>query len=84
MELLEYYLENRHPIIVAVNTADLAYWDNENEVVDHAVVVAGMDEATISIYDPWFLEAPKVVEKIKFESAWLYREYAMAVIERSA
>ncbi|MEM7133949.1 MAG: hypothetical protein AAF702_47080 [Chloroflexota bacterium] len=49
----------------------------------HAVVVAAMDEATVSVYDPWFIDAPKVVRNLTFESAWLYREYAMAVIEKS-
>lgn len=84
MDLLKKDLEVGRPIIAAVDTRALPYWDNENEANYHAVVIAGIDESTVSVSDPWFIEAPKVVENVQFESAWLYREYAMAVIEKSS
>lgn len=81
MDVLHHHLHQGHPVIVSIDTRALPYWEHEDEMAYHAVVVAAMDEATVSVYDPWFTEAPKVVEKLTFESAWLYREYAMAVIE---
>lgn len=83
MEILHEYLANSHPVIAAIHTADLPYWATEPQFVDHAIVVSGIDEVAVAVHDPWFIEAPKVVEKTQFESAWLYREYSMAVIEKS-
>ena len=80
MEMLKDYLDQEQPVIVAVDTIDLPYWDNES--VGHAVVVVGLDEGTVSLHDPWFEDAPKVVEKVLFESAWLRHEYAYAVIQK--
>ena len=80
MEMLEEYLDQEHPVIVAVDTIDLPYWNQES--VSHAVVVVGLEEATVSLHDPWFEDAPKVVDRMLFESAWLRHEYAYAVIQK--
>lgn len=81
MEMLEEYLEQGHPVIVAVDTIDLPYWNQES--VSHAVVMVGLEESTVSLHDPWFEDAPKVVDRMLFESAWLRHEYAYAVIQKS-
>lgn len=81
MDMLAGTLRQNWPVITAVNTVDLPYWSGE--VTYHAVIVVGMDASSVWLHDPWFEDAPKEVERIKFESAWLRREYACAVIHRS-
>ncbi|MCB0079949.1 MAG: hypothetical protein KDE47_03420 [Caldilineaceae bacterium] len=81
MGLLETYLVNSYPVIASVNTIDLPYW--AGEAVDHAVVIAGLDEATLLIYDPWFT-APQTVASIQFESAWMRHTFLYAIITKRA
>ncbi|MEM7534699.1 MAG: cysteine peptidase family C39 domain-containing protein [Chloroflexota bacterium] len=78
MGLVENYVTSGLPIVVAVDTEYLPYWD---ESTAHAVVVAGIDSTRISLYDPWFDEAPKTVERVQFESTWLERDYLYGVIQ---
>ena len=80
--LLERTLQNNSPVIVSVNTIDLHYWHNES--TDHAIVVSGISESSVLLYDPWFNVAPQIVEKHKFESAWLRHEFLYGTILKRA
>lgn len=82
MGLLETSLVNNNPVIASVNTVDLPYWGDET--VDHAVIVVGIDESVISIFDPWFRIAPQTVSRIEFESAWLRHTFLYAIITKRA
>lgn len=81
MDMLGAFLLQGCPVIAAVNTIDLPYW--ADEVTYHAVIVVGMDDTKVWLHDPWFEDAPKEVDRIKFESAWLRREYACAIVQQS-
>lgn len=82
MDLLAQYIAQGHPVIASVNTVDLPYWNGESEA--HAVVVVDLDDATVSLHDPWFEDARKLVERSLFDSAWLRHEYRYAVIQKAA
>ena len=81
MELLAEYLHQGRPVIASVNTIELPYWQGQDE--SHAVVVVHLDESTVSLHDPWYEDAPQVVNRMHFESAWLHHEYLCAIIERT-
>ncbi len=81
MDLLQAYLEQKQPVITSIDTIDLPYWNKQS--LRHAVVVVGLDDTTVSINDPSFSDAPKIVERTQFDSAWLRREYIHAVIQKS-
>ena len=78
MALLDATLGRSIPVIVSVGTKYLPYW---TESTDHAIVVAGIDTSTVSIYDPWFKDAPKIIERIHMESAWLESEFLYGAIQ---
>ncbi len=61
---IESHLEQNHPIIAFVNTADLPYWKIDT---DHAVVVVGIDEESAYLNDPYFDDAPKQVPRSALE-----------------
>lgn len=77
MAMLNSYIIRSVPIILSVSTAYLPYW---TEDTDHAVVVAGIDADSVALYDPWFPDAPKLVERIHLESAWLESAFKYGVI----
>ncbi|MCI0580001.1 MAG: peptidase C39 family protein [Chloroflexi bacterium] len=77
LQALRGHLENGWPPIVAVDTAQLPYWD---EATDHAVVVVGMDEQQVYINDPNTGDSPQIVSLAEFELAWLEKDYLYAVI----
>ena len=79
MSGLETFLDNGHPVIVFVRTGDLPYWQVNT---DHAIVVVGYDRETIYVNDPYFDNAPIVVNRGDFELAWLERDYYYALIAR--
>jgi ABC-type bacteriocin/lantibiotic exporter with double-glycine peptidase domain len=66
------------PVIVAVRTWPLAYW----QLIDtaHAVVVVGLDAEDIYLYDPYFVTAPQIVDLDSFLTAWSERDFEYAVI----
>lgn len=72
------FLASGLPVIVFLDTAELAYWEYEH--TDHAVVVIGMDEETVRLNDPEFREAPQVCSIGEFELAWLEKDNLFAVI----
>jgi predicted double-glycine peptidase len=77
LETLQTQLDTGLPVIVAVTTAELPYWD---EVTDHAVVVIGMDEQQVYINDPDMDSSPQVVSLADFELAWLEKDYLYALV----
>jgi ABC-type bacteriocin/lantibiotic exporter with double-glycine peptidase domain len=77
LDVLRKYLGNDQPCIVFVNTGELPYWET---TVDHAVVVAGMDEKYIYLNDPDLPEAPVSVPIGDFDLAWLEHDEMYAVL----
>jgi ABC-type bacteriocin/lantibiotic exporter with double-glycine peptidase domain len=71
-------LENGQPIIAFVDTGELPYW---SESTNHAVVVAGVDDKAVLVYDP-ALDAPQIVPREDFELAWLECDNVCALITR--
>ena len=76
---LDSLLRQGMPVIAFVSTHDLPYW---TYATDHAVVVAGVDDMQIYLFDPDrnAEESPVVVTRGDFELAWLERDYAFAVL----
>lgn len=70
------------PVIVAVQTWPLPYWQQLN--TDHAVVIVGLDREEIFLYDPYFAVAPQVVELETFLTAWSERDFEYVVIGLTA
>ena len=77
LEMLRSAIEMGLPVIVALDTAYLAYWA---EKTDHAVVVAGVDADIVIVHDPDLPDGPQLVPAVQFESAWLEHDYRYAVI----
>lgn len=75
---LQFHLESGLPVVVAVSTGKLTYWNHED--CDHVVVVVGMDDEWIYAHDPAFPTAPSQIAHQEFESAWLEQDYRYAVI----
>lgn len=72
------FLVSGLPVIVFLDTVELAYWKYEH--TDHAVVVIGVDEQNVRLNDPEFREAPQVCSIGEFELAWLEKDNLFAVI----
>ncbi|MFZ4660092.1 MAG: cysteine peptidase family C39 domain-containing protein [Caldilineaceae bacterium] len=82
LTIFEDHLSIGLPIIVAVQTWPLPYWQQLNS--DHAVVVVGLDQEEIFLYDPYFAAAPQVVDLDSFLTAWSERDFEYAVIGLTA
>jgi ABC-type bacteriocin/lantibiotic exporter with double-glycine peptidase domain len=65
------FLSSGWPCIVPVRSGELPYWMNIN--TDHAVVVVGMEAASVYLNDPAFTTAPIQVALGDFELAWFER-----------
>jgi ABC-type bacteriocin/lantibiotic exporter with double-glycine peptidase domain len=78
MGLVEAHLARQQPLIASVDTRELRYWNGLWRF--HAVVVVGIEADTVLLNDPAFVNAPQVVNRTEFESAWLEREYVYASI----
>jgi hypothetical protein len=78
LDILAEYLHAGQPVIAFVDTAHLGYW---SESTNHAVVVAGLSEDSVLLYDPAF-DDPQTVDTREFELAWLECDGMCAVIER--
>ena len=78
LAVLEDYLRRGLPLIAYVYTGELkSYW---GVATNHAVVVSGLDRATVYLNDPYFDDAPKVVTCDEFILAWLEQDYWFAAI----
>ena len=86
VRILLAHLESWLPIIVAVETWALPWWQSrtdltdEEKETDHAVVVVGLIDNTIYINDPSFKEAPQMVDLDVFLAAWAGFAYLYGVI----
>lgn len=75
---LRRHLEGGSPVIAAVNTAPLPYWDDDTA---HAVVVVGLEQDMVLINDPEFEQAPRAVPLDAFLLGWLEHDYRYAVLK---
>ncbi len=75
---LHHYLEQDLPVIAAVNTWALTYWDDE--VTSYAIVVTRIENDKVLVHDPAFPDAPKRITAIEFEAAWIEKDYLYAVL----
>lgn len=75
---LRQHLEGGSPVIAAVNTAPLPYWDDDTA---HAVVVVGLEQDMVLINDPEFEQAPRAVPLNAFLLGWLEHDYRYAVLK---
>lgn len=76
-DILQKHLQAGQPCIVFVKTGELPYW---NRALDHAVVLAGMDDAFVYLNDPSLPTAPTSVSRGDFDLAWLERDEMYAVL----
>lgn len=78
--IFAHHIELGLPVLVSVKTIDWKHW--LDEVVEHAVVVVGVDESqqTIYINDPFFSEAPIEMPLIAFEIGWEEKDCQYGVI----
>ncbi len=72
------HLESGLPLITAVDTGQLSYWQ---EATDHAVVIVGLDDTAVYLHDPNFTDSPQIVSRAEFELSWLEKNYLYAVIQ---
>jgi len=70
-------LHARQPCIAFVKTGELPYWKRS---VDHAVVVAGIDDGYVYLNDPDLPTAPISVSLGDFDLAWLEHDEMYAVL----
>ena len=77
-DILAAHLKHARPVIAFVDTGELSYW---SESTNHAVVVAGLDDRAVLVYDPAF-DSPQTVPRESFELAWLECDNVCAVITR--
>ena len=78
LSIFEHNISIGLPVIVAVQTWPLPYWQQIH--TDHAVVVVGLDDEAVFLYDPYFATAPQIVELDNFLTAWSERDFEYAVI----
>lgn len=79
LEEIHDHLSNDRPCIAFVKTIELPYWA---EAIDHALVVAGLDDEFVYLNDPAFPDAPKKVSHGDFDLAWLERDEYYATFKR--
>ncbi len=77
LRTLHAVLISGRPCIVPVKTGELPYWV---QVVDHAVVIVGMDARSVYLNDPAFNRSHIRVSIGDFDLAWLERDEMFAVI----
>lgn len=80
LDELKHHLQNSHPCIVLVRTAELPHW---TYATDHAVVVVGIEDQQVYVYDPAFAAAPIAIPLIAFELAWMDFDYRYALLTRA-
>lgn len=76
-ETLAHHLRQDQPCIAFIYTGELPYW---TAGVDHAVVVAGLDDQTIYLNDPVLPYGPIPVARGDFDLAWLEWDETYAVL----
>lgn len=71
------WLAQNVPCILFVRTGELPYW---NVDTPHAVVLAGLDQDSVSLLDPAIETAPVHVPIENLLLAWSYFDYAYAAL----
>jgi ABC-type bacteriocin/lantibiotic exporter with double-glycine peptidase domain len=79
VEQLKQFLDEGSPVIVAVMTAALPYWNADRP---HTVVVVGYDEQAVHLNDPKYPAAPQTVRWDEFLAAWEGFEGFGAVVRK--
>jgi ABC-type bacteriocin/lantibiotic exporter with double-glycine peptidase domain len=74
---LTQWLQEGIPVIAFVRTDFLEHWETD---VGHAIVVAGMADEQVHVYDPVMEDAPMSISVISFDAAWTEMDYGYAVI----
>lgn len=77
-ETIQQELEQGNPCIVPVLANEFPHWPDE--IVQHAIVVVGMDEKFVWIHDPMVTKAPFAVSAGDFDLAWFGMNERLAVI----
>lgn len=78
LDTLRSLLTRKLPPIVFVATQELSYW---TEATQHAVVIAGMDDLHVHLYDPAFSDAPCTIPIDEFALSWLEMDEFYALIQ---
>lgn len=81
LDELLHFLEDGHPVIIFVDTAELPYWSLET---GHAVVVVGYAEGIFYVNDPAFEAAPQSVSSEDLALAWDGYDHFLAVVKRQS
>lgn len=88
LAVLGAYVAAGFPIIVDIDTSELPYWQMRTDILEvekatsHALVVAGIEDQTVFVYDPDSEHGPQAINLGDFELAWLIRDYRYAVIQK--
>lgn len=77
LDILRTHLQAGQPCITFVKTGELPYWTRN---LDHAVVVAGIDDEFVYLNDPDLPTAPTSVSLGDFDLAWLEHDEMYAVL----
>ena len=80
LNILADCLNKGRPAIIFVDTGELPYW---SESTNHAVVIAGLNDEAVLLYDPAF-DSPQVALRGDFELAWLECANVCALIAQLA
>jgi ABC-type bacteriocin/lantibiotic exporter with double-glycine peptidase domain len=75
---IEDWLKASLPVIVFVQSGELAYW--QGEAFQHAVVVVGLDDTAVWLLDPGKDNQPIAVPVDEFMLAWLEMDYLCATL----
>jgi ABC-type bacteriocin/lantibiotic exporter with double-glycine peptidase domain len=67
------------PPIVFVDTRSLDYWEID---CAHVAVVVGIDDASVSLNDPFFDTAPQQTSLAGFMQAWAMNDHLAAILRR--
>lgn len=78
LEQIQRWLESNIPVITSVQAEELSYWEGES--FQHAVVIVGLQEATIWLLDPELDATPVAVPIDEFMLAWDGMDYLYAAI----
>ena len=78
---LRTWLSRDIPCIIFVRTGELPYWRVDTP---HAVVVAGLDADSATLFDPDLESAPVFVSIGDLMLAWSHSDYAVAALFPSA
>lgn len=77
---IDKWLQQGIPVIACVQTRELSYW--RGQVAQHVVLVVGMDQTTVYLLDPGYMDGVTTVSTTEFFLAWDEMALAYAVIYR--